>query len=321
HHQHGKTPYIALSYVWGDADNQVPILVNNVKLLVRQNLNLALAKLRQERPEAWIWVDAICIDQAHDDEKSWEVNRMRDVFQKAETVFHWLGPAADDSDFLLDWVADLGREASEADVLGFHPPNLSSYRMSKAMEALLQRPFFQRLWIVQELAVSQNGVFLCDSRQLPVDYLESVLALTNRRLPEQTSRILDDLIAKANCDTTSHRWLGGFNRNLIDNPGLMVRRRRHQGDFPSLLSILKCSIATFEMPIFATADPRDLVFGLLGICRDASSLNLRVDYTKSIVQVFTTVTRAFIHNDKEYCLGFSTFPKDLDGLPSWVPDW
>ena len=381
---HGETPYIALSYVWGDPINQVAILVNNVELLVRPNLYYALAKLRQQRTEAWVWVDAICIDQANDDEKSWEVNRMRDIFQRAETVYHWLGLEADDSDFLLDWVAAFGREASQADVLGFvtmcpnaqeecllrflsdkhpdavpkpicrgsssagmstemfgdntssfihraapflvqlaiqHPPDLSSDRMNKAMEALLRRSFFQRLWIVQELAVSRNGVFLCGSRRLPVDYFDSVLAVTNRRLSKQSSRILDELKAKANPGTTSQQWLGDFNRNLIDNPGFMVRRRRHQGDFPSLLSILEGSMGSFDMPILAAADPRDLVFGLLGVSHDTSFLNLRADYSKSITQVFTTVTRAFIRHDKKYLLGYSTFPKDLAGLPSWVPDW
>ncbi|KAK3377325.1 heterokaryon incompatibility protein-domain-containing protein [Lasiosphaeria ovina] len=384
HHRHGETPYVALSYVWGDPDNQVAILVNNVELTVRRNLYYALAELRRQRTEAWVWVDAICIDQANDDEKSWEVNRMRDIFQKAETVYHWLGPEADDSDFLLDWAAAFGREASQADVLGFvamcpgaqeefllrflsdkhpdivpkptsrgssssdmstemlednasifthraapflvqlaiqPPPDLSSARMSKAMEALLRRSFFQRLWIVQELAVARNGVFLCGSRRLQVDHFDSILAVTNRRLSVPSLKILDKLKAKANPGTTSQQWLGGFNRNLIDNPALMVRRRRHNEGFPSLLSILQCSMGSLDMPMLDAADPRDLVFGLLGVSYDAGFLNLVADYSKSTIQLFTAVTRAFIRHDKKYLLGFSTFPKDLTGLPSWVPDW
>jgi hypothetical protein len=75
------------------------------------------------------------------------------------------------------------------------------------------------------------------------------------------------------------------------------------------------------MPILAAADPRDVVFGLLGVSHDANLLNVRADYSKSPIQVFTAVTRAFVRHDKEYLLGFSTFPKELAGLPSWVPDW
>ena len=86
-----------------------------------------------------------------------------------------------------------------------HPPNLSSDRINKAIKALLRRSFFQRLWIIQELAVSRNGVFLCSSRRLPVDHFDSILAVTNRRLSKQSSRILDKLKAKANPGTTSQR--------------------------------------------------------------------------------------------------------------------
>ncbi|KAM7211218.1 Heterokaryon incompatibility protein (HET) domain containing protein [Rhypophila decipiens] len=340
HHRHGETPYTALSYVWGDPDNQVLVLVNNVQLLVRRNLYHALAQLQQQRIETWIWVDAICIDQAHDDEKSWEVNRMRDIFEGAQTVYHWLGPADDDSDFLLDWVAVSGRQAFEAGVLDFvqlwptaqeacllrfladkhpdshqmqlaiqDPPELSSARMNKAMEALSRRSFFQRLWIVQELAVSRNSVFLCGSRQLPVDHFESVVA------------VLDEVKEKVNPGKEPRRWLNDFNGNLLTNPALMVRRERRRGHYPSLFSILKQGIGMFEMPMLVAADPRDLVFGLLGVSCDASSLNLRADYSKSTIQTFTTITRAFIRQEKNYHLGYSIFPKDLDGLPSWVPDW
>jgi hypothetical protein len=50
-------------------------------------------------------------------------------------------------------------------------------------------------------------------------------------------------------------------------------------------------------------------------------LGIDADYNKSPVDVFTQATDAFIRHNKRYCLGFSTFPKDLAGLPSWVPDW
>ncbi|KAK4208620.1 heterokaryon incompatibility protein-domain-containing protein [Rhypophila decipiens] len=372
HHQHGETPYVALSYVWGDPDNQVAIFVNKIQFSILQNLYHALERLRQQRTEGWVWVDAICIDQANDDEKSWEVNRMREVFQKAETVYHWLGPEADDSDFLLDWAAEFGREAFRADMLGFaakspneqeecllrflgekhpdlapkpisrgpsssdmssthktasflvqlaiqDPPDLSSTRMNKAMDAFLRRSFFQRLWIVQELAVSRHSVFLCGNRRLPVDHIESVLALTGRRLWGQT--ILHDVKANAHPGATNREWLRDFNRNLIDIPALELRRRRLQGHYSSLFSILELGIGVYDMPMLVAADPRDIVFGVLGVSCNATVLNLSADYSKSTIHVFTAVTRAFIRHCIDYRLGYSFFPKNLDGLPSWVPDW
>jgi hypothetical protein len=383
HHRQGEMlhKYTALSYAWGDPDDQVTILVNDVKVPVRQNLYRALSELRRRRTEAWLWVDAICIDQANDDEKSWEVDRMRNIFRQAETVYHWLGPAADDSDFFLDWAAAFGRQAYEAGILDFvdmhptiqaecfvhflrdkypdivsgpmfgtsteppdahesitthgavpllvqfaiqGPPDLTSARINRAMEALLRRPFFQRLWIVQELALSRNGMFLCGSRQLPVDHFESVVAVADRGLLNMRLPIPEILWAKAAPAATQprrKRWLGGFNGNLLELPGFMARRTCKRGAFPSLLSILSRCMCPADMPTLAAADPRDLVFGLLGVSHDTDLLGIRADYSKSTTQVFTELTRALIRRDKEYLLGFSTFPKDLAGLPSWVPDW
>ena len=383
HHRHGEMlhKYTALSYAWGDPDDQVTILVNDVEVSVRQNLHRALSELRRRRTEAWLWVDAICIDQANDDEKSWEVDRMRDIFRQADTVYHWLGPAADDSDFFLDWAAAFGREAYEAGVLDFvdmdpftqqecfvhfvgdkypdivsgtvfdtpteppdanesittHgavpllvqfaiqvPPDQSAARINTAMETLLQRQFFQRLWIVQELAVSRKGVFLCGSRQLPVDHFESIVAVADHGLWNMPLPILEGLRTKAGPAATQsrrERRLGGLNGNLFKLPGFMARRTCKRGVFPSLLSILTRCMFPTDMPILAAADPRDTVFGLLGVSHDTELLGIRADYSKSTTQVFTELTRALIRRDKEYLLGFSTFPKDLAGLPSWVPDW
>lgn len=388
HQRHKEAQYVALSYVWGDPDDLSTILINGITVLIRRNLHNALARLWQQGLESWIWVDAICIDQAHNEEKSWQVGIMQDIFNLAETVYHWLGPEADDSDFLLDWVAIFGREASEAGVLDFvmkdletqemqilrflrssypdlmpepdhyaytnlpgalawmssnasaetltetpnsntfdsthkavpflvqlainNPEILRSNRMSKALEALLQRDFFHRLWIVQELGVSRNGIFLCGNLNVPVDCFDSALAVADTRLSKWTVNKLRK--------STQHDWLRGFNGNLLYPPGLTVRRARGSR-LPSLLAVLLCSMGPADGPMFAATDPRDIIFGLLGIIRDANQLGIDVDYSKSAVDVFTQATNAFIRHDKAYCLGFSTFPKDLAGLPSWVPDW
>ena len=76
HKHHKETQYAALSYVWGDPDDLSTILINGATVRIRRNLHAALTWLQQQGLESWIWVDAICINQAHNEEKSWQVGIM-----------------------------------------------------------------------------------------------------------------------------------------------------------------------------------------------------------------------------------------------------
>jgi hypothetical protein len=56
--------YRALSYVWGDAKNLSPIVVNGVELRVTKNLKAALRALSSKQLgllHTFLWIDAICI--------------------------------------------------------------------------------------------------------------------------------------------------------------------------------------------------------------------------------------------------------------------
>lgn len=87
--------YEALSYTWGSSDDRVPLSIGalrNETLDITQNLATALPYLRlRDRPRV-LWIDTICIDQKSLAERSHQVKRMGDIFQKAERVIVWLGP-------------------------------------------------------------------------------------------------------------------------------------------------------------------------------------------------------------------------------------
>jgi hypothetical protein len=53
--------------------------------------------LRLEDRKRLIWADAVCINQADDEEKSWQVRMMGDVYRNADRVLIWLGLAEDGS--------------------------------------------------------------------------------------------------------------------------------------------------------------------------------------------------------------------------------
>ena len=89
-----QEPYEALSYVWGDATITTPIYIGPLRTTfdVTTNLECALSHLRYPNKDRLLWVDAICIDQSNDNEKSHQVRMMREIFGGADRVLAWLGP-------------------------------------------------------------------------------------------------------------------------------------------------------------------------------------------------------------------------------------
>jgi hypothetical protein len=102
--------YAALSYVWGSRDADASIAVDGKPFNVSANLAQALRCLRHEDSPRVIWIDAICIDQSDDAEKSAQVALMGDIYRNAADVLIFLGSEEDDSDLVMEY---LGLEDEE----------------------------------------------------------------------------------------------------------------------------------------------------------------------------------------------------------------
>jgi hypothetical protein len=74
--------YFALSYVWGARDSDTFIHVDGARTSIRPNLLVALQQLQDHQVFSWLWIDALCINQNDDTERSWQVNLMRQIFLK-----------------------------------------------------------------------------------------------------------------------------------------------------------------------------------------------------------------------------------------------
>jgi hypothetical protein len=102
--------YEALSYCWGKNQKKKRILLNGEQFEITADLYNALEHLCLEHESRQLWVgflygwangsltlssqiDAICINQTDTDEKSLQVQRMRDIYQNAERVLIWTGPS------------------------------------------------------------------------------------------------------------------------------------------------------------------------------------------------------------------------------------
>lgn len=73
--------------------NKVAIIADDCILLVTENLYSALSQIKF--PTKRLWIDSMCINQEENKEKSWQVQQMRDIYQKAKHTAAWLGEGSD----------------------------------------------------------------------------------------------------------------------------------------------------------------------------------------------------------------------------------
>lgn len=278
------------------------------------------------------------------------------IFSQASLVYSWLGPEANGSGSAIELLSSVGTQVLEVaydrmqwmelwmriastprrrrlqhGVLVYPRglnkqsqdyafllklwqfPGLRSDETSKALEALLHREYFGRVWIIQELALAKRGVLLCGNSSLPLETFDAGLkgidlCITSESLM-RTKRSPED-----------RSWFS-YPPTYYRLKPLEVGRAILSGSPPRMWEILEIRIGVPGRPVYMTSDPRDIVFGLLGCAADTAILNIRADYTQTIAQVFTKLTRALLDHCPNYQLRYCDFPKDTAGLPSWVPDW
>lgn len=142
-------PYEALSYVWGSEYKPRAITVDNSKLEVTQNLYTALLRLQDNHCCRYVWVDAICIDQSNEREKSNQIPLMAEIYMKARRVIVWLGDAEADSDDALEAIRLAGEVHMKLVDSGSHLSDeaIATSSTSVAVKNLLRRPWFRRIWV------------------------------------------------------------------------------------------------------------------------------------------------------------------------------
>lgn len=136
--RNGTHLYEALSYVWGDPDHTVPIFIGEHRFRVTENLHAALLRLRDRSVERILWVDAICINQADEQEKERQIQSMARIFGQANRVIVWLGKAGDSSERALEEIRVAASKSTNS-------ANDETIRGS--VLKLLQRRWFQRIWV------------------------------------------------------------------------------------------------------------------------------------------------------------------------------
>ncbi len=158
-----KPRYEALSYMWGPSQPMRLIELDGKLYGVRENLWHALVHLRSEEEERILWIDAVCINQQDIHERNHQVTQMGKIYSEATKTTVWLGMADHSTPLAVKFL----RETSMA-IQSVHAyckllrdlsfPAVSSSPVLSAVQALCLREYWNRLWIVQEVALATEVV-------------------------------------------------------------------------------------------------------------------------------------------------------------------
>ncbi|GAB1196540.1 hypothetical protein APSETT444_005812 [Aspergillus pseudonomiae] len=179
-----KHLYEALSYVWyegedsGDREPQ-SIVLNGCIFPVTRNLHAALLHLRNHQFERTLWVDAVCINQSDNDEKSKQIPFMRTIYAQANCVIVWLGEARDNSDEAFERIRFLAEDglkhqsfsdevfSTDSDEFLADVSTVQNTTIEDcACSMLLQRNWFRRIWVLQEVGVARCISIMCGHAEM-----------------------------------------------------------------------------------------------------------------------------------------------------------
>lgn len=223
---------------------------------------------------------------------------MNTIYRSAENVAIWLGPAADESDLMFEWMKEwnswfealterhegnahlaLASISSTATYVGRAGPLRVPGLMEK-VNKIWNRPWWIRAWIVQEATVAHESRTILFWGHSLIDWqcLRLVLQSTY-----QMPNYINDVYAIGH----GHHLAVWLDR---------LRFSRETGANIELLTILDF------IRVYECEDPRDKVYAALGMAMDANEGDIIPDYTKYFSHVYTDIVKFFITKSKSRAL-------------------
>ncbi|KAF7194375.1 Ankyrin repeat domain-containing protein 17 [Pseudocercospora fuligena] len=252
--------YTALSYTWGRPDRDCSIDLGMHACPVRKNL---LGFLRQaasspRHSHELFWIDALCIDQDDQAERTHQVGLMSMIYRRADYVLVWLGPAHGNSKEAL---RGLRRQSASSLAKVWWTTE------GAAIRRLCQRAYWSRLWVLQELALAQRIQLACGDQEVSWEHFMTFMENAKRLEPFHRNGM-------------SYEYLP-----TMESPAaLMLNHIRNLDQCPTLSEQM---LASRQL---CCSDQRDKIFALLGIVR-LSNPAIVPDYTIDMSILLNMVLR------------------------------
>ncbi|KAE9369160.1 HET-domain-containing protein [Stipitochalara longipes BDJ] len=300
--------YQALSYTWEDSEERPKlgyIVLDGYHFKITPNLENAILELRSDSVQIF-WIDALCINQKHDAERSDQVSKMRTIYGRAENVVVWLGSSSGSVSrafSLLDTIYE--KRSSKRTVADL----LRDTRNTQGLEEIIKlfrRPYWKRIWVVQEVISAKKATVMCG--KYTINWLK--LQTVQNYLWSHHDRYILRL---------------EFEEPTLSGLALEIGRQGTKAmELPPTFSSgdpdINALLSTFWVK--QASDPKDRIYALIGLSSARNDSRFVVDYSASVRQVYINVVRYILVSSKKldiicsYMRGNNEFD-----LPSWVPDW
>jgi hypothetical protein len=313
----GDLRYEAISYVWGDPKDRELIICQECVVSVTRSLFEALRRFRNVDTVRTLWADAICINQAANEERSSQVRLMNIIYRRALRVLAWLKHEEDDvvqaalnaigrylcaKEFaetvhymwLGQDVAFISKEGSSVDVATIYD----------AVARICSTPWFGRGWVIQEVVLSSSTYLFWGHAQIEFKLI---------------GQAAYDALTRSQSDTINHIRFVPINRCTLTFQ--LWCDQNHTGNVGSFLTLL---IRTLYHKFSV---PKDRIYGLLGLrtleCDPSDGQTfIDPDYTITTMECYRNVARKLLVERKNMrILSWFHQRPDMDvHWPTWVPD-
>lgn len=349
-----RLDFQALSYEWKQEYGCAEVHCNGFALKVTRNLVDALKSLRHRSKNRHLWIDAICINQSNEQERSIQVRLMPEIYASAKSVIVWLGRSFHGVTEAFKMLPYLARVAIERRPTG-KPDTMTmeDYQLRFIHELPVNRTILQSkesnydyVWhdrdnVFKEAlprceGLSDEKIFHFSNNEV----WKALDALFNSSYFFRSWIIQEISVAEGIyvlCGTHITNWdifhrayegrqLLRFKRTYGKSNIFCVRdaRQRHRSRQIDNSTLDLATVLT-SFTYSRESDRRDRIYAALGIvvprhiCED-----LVPDYSKSLSQVFYDAARHIILSRNDlYLWSCKTLKstRTLFGLPTWVPEW
>jgi hypothetical protein len=272
--------------------------------------------LRLPKSTRIVWTDAICINQKDNEEKSYQVPLMGSIYSLARRVVVWMGHGdllqTKEAAQCVKFIADACRQHdgdpdTDPDSVERYknlnlPMDVFTSTVCDGLKQLYDRPWFNRIWCVQEIRLARDAVVLWEEQEI----LWSDVGLAASWIFDKT--VLDDdsgVVRSILSEVAAENADFMYDTNARKLPLLQILRSHREWE---------------------STNPRDMVYGLLSLVAPESEAEaLKPDYAKSVGDVFADTVLVIIQlYSRLTALAYVTHPEEFDGedgYRSWAPRW
>ena len=316
-----RPSYEALSYVWGDPSDCIPIRVQHRDVKITRNLYAALQQLRSGTTTRTLWIDQLCINQWDSDEKTEQVRLMRHIYQRCTQCLIWLGEIpppgqaqaaggftltdARTAFAFLQQLADLHMRPIKGMPVFFSesPSGIAARRAFSAM-FMYGNAWWSRIWTVQEAILPPSALIVWGPLLIPWSSLRQVA--DNLTSGSEGRRNIHPAVRRA---FAKHRPL--IDSFLYPVRGLAISLTGE----PPLRALHRWRYRS-------ASDPRDKLFALTGLFSTPILDVTSCRYDTRPAELFRAMTLGLIRLEGSLrpLVGFRGEPHVTPELPSWALD-